>query len=94
MCTARATARERASPRASAAVVEVVGAQRSKEADSGSGIGAGRRISVGRTAANLSVAYEVCAVRAMTGRSEGMCGRRASSSGVFPEKVIRIMISF
>lgn len=83
----RATARARASLRARAVVVEVVGAGRPKESVSEVGIGAGSRMQRGEARVRNKGQVEgwVCDVMAMRGRAEGRCDIRARSSEVRPE---------
>jgi len=92
----RAQARARASVRASAVVVEVVGAGRPKDCTSDVGMGAGRRIErwAGRAEKRGQVDGWVWEVNTIKGRLRLRCGMRERSSGVRPENVRSRNVSF
>lgn len=86
-CRRRAIARARASVRARAVVVEMVGAGRPNESFSEMGIGAGRSMerAEGRVEKRGQVDGLVWDVMAMRGRAEGRWAIRERSSEVRPE---------
>jgi len=90
----RIEARARASPRARATVVELVGADRPKLDISDSGMGAGSTKPLMLVESSWQADVVVCAVMTTVGIDGGRCGVTARSSVVLPEKVMKSIMSY